>query len=382
MGVTPSCEKGGRKEGGGHVACNLNNEGVWIIYLMLLWAPGSKRLAPTQNRHVERLWVDPTTPAGAPAPSPGRVNPRLRIPPHNAAGQAVVRSPSREARRRGGWGLDSALLADARHEHPSEREQRSHNRPLAATDECSLAALVVVCAHTRRHSIDGGPLNQSTPTAHSPRDCASIDPQAFRGRGIRGGLCGGGASLAGGSLDTASASQQPWYVGRWDGWIGWVPGLGGKGARERPTAFLIHCDGVDGRGLGGVSSQIDRGFSLDQSTHPQSRRRRREKGGRAGACCACAMCPSVPPCKDTLTIPRVPTNRRPDRLTSIFTDPTTCLLIQHPTPRQLTQQASYVLYESASGYGLFEVVQHDDIASLTEEVRTGLLALCWLVFTW
>lgn len=122
--------------------------------------------------------------------------------------------------------------------------------------------------------------------------------------------------------------------------------------------------------------------SIGRPTHKADGGEGRREGGRAGACCACAMCPSVPPCKDTLTIPLAPTNRRPDRLTSTSTDPTTCLLIQHPTPRQLTQQASYVLYESASGYGLFEVVQHDDIASLTEEVCTGLLALCWLVFTW
>lgn len=39
-----------------------------------------------------------------------------------------------------------------------------------------------------------------------------------------------------------------------------------------------------------------------------------------------------------------------------------------PDTPSTQQQASYVLYESASGYGLFEVVQHDDIASLTEEV--------------
>lgn len=31
-----------------------------------------------------------------------------------------------------------------------------------------------------------------------------------------------------------------------------------------------------------------------------------------------------------------------------------------------------MLYESASGYGLFEVVQHDDIASLTAEVQAAV----------
>lgn len=40
-------------------------------------------------------------------------------------------------------------------------------------------------------------------------------------------------------------------------------------------------------------------------------------------------------------------------------------------------QAQFVLYESASGYALFEVVQHDDIASLTDEVsKTTELRIC------
>lgn len=35
-------------------------------------------------------------------------------------------------------------------------------------------------------------------------------------------------------------------------------------------------------------------------------------------------------------------------------------------------QTSYVLYESASGYALFELIQHDDIASLTDEVQASV----------
>lgn len=35
-------------------------------------------------------------------------------------------------------------------------------------------------------------------------------------------------------------------------------------------------------------------------------------------------------------------------------------------------QSSYVLHESASGYALFELVQHDDIASLTDEVQASI----------
>ena len=48
----------------------------------------------------------------------------------------------------------------------------------------------------------------------------------------------------------------------------------------------------------------------------------------------------------------------------------------HPsTSLYFPKAANFVLYESASGYALFEVVQHDDIAALTEEVQASVTDL-------
>jgi len=36
------------------------------------------------------------------------------------------------------------------------------------------------------------------------------------------------------------------------------------------------------------------------------------------------------------------------------------------------RQANYVLFESASGFAIFEVVEHDEIANMTPEVSRNI----------
>lgn len=53
-----------------------------------------------------------------------------------------------------------------------------------------------------------------------------------------------------------------------------------------------------------------------------------------------------------------------------WSSPAAAFLPNRPDPRYRRDgfQAFYILFESSSGYSLFEVVQHETIGNLTEEV--------------